>query len=38
MPMLPGIVCDYESRGLEEVGELAGLSDEGWAEAMHITA
>ena len=36
MSMLPGIICDYESRGLEEAGELAGLSDEGRVKAMHI--
>lgn len=35
MPMLEGIIRNYEARGAEEAGELAGLS-EGRAGAMHI--
>lgn len=30
MSMLPRIVCNYEPRGLEETGELAGLSEGGY--------
>ena len=37
MPVLPGIICNYESRGPEEAGELAGLSERGPAEARRIT-
>ena len=29
MPMLQGIIPNYEVRGMEEAGELAGLSEEG---------
>lgn len=36
MPVLPGIVFNHESRGPEEAGELAGLSEQGLAEARLI--
>jgi hypothetical protein len=35
--MLPRIVGDYKSGGLEEAGELAGLSEGGRAGAMLVT-
>jgi hypothetical protein len=37
MPMFPRIVRNYEPRGLEAVGELAGLSEGGLARAMLTT-
>ena len=36
MSMLQRIIPNYEARRLEETGELAGLSEEGRAWAMHI--
>lgn len=31
MPVLQGVILNYEARGSEEAGELAGLSGEGRA-------